>query len=241
MIESAGEVTTLHAFWADLADVPPGDGWLTEAETAVQRGLRFPKRRDDWRVGRWAGKRAVSACLGGVEVERIEVLATEDGSPAVGLFGGAEGPVAISVSHSGGRGFAVAVVGPVALGCDLEVLATRSPEFIRDYLTPRERGAVTALEGSDRDEAATLVWAAKEATLKATRQGLRADTRSVEVMTGVLPPVGEGWSALMVQRGEVAPFRGWLRRFDGFAWAVVTDVPGPSAMRVSGGRTGGPD
>ncbi len=241
MIESPYEFTTLHAFWADLADVPSGDGWLTEAETAVQGGLRFAKRRDDWRVGRWAAKKAVSACLGGVGVEKVEVLATEDGSPAVGLPGGVGGPVAVSVSHSGGRGFAVAAPGAAALGCDLEALAARSPGFIRDYLTPSERDTVMALEGPDRDEAATLVWAAKEAALKATRQGLRADTRSVEVRAGVLPPVGQGWTSLTVKHAQAPPFRGWLRRFDGFAWAVVTDVLGPSTVMEHGGRADGAD
>ncbi len=238
MIDSP-DLTIVQAVWADSADVPPGDGWLTGAEAAVLRGLRFEKRRRDWRVGRWAAKGAVSACVGDVGVGRIEVLASEDGSPAVSLPRGTGGPVALSVSHSAGRGFAVAALGSVALGCDLEALSPRSPAFIRDYLTEAERDAVMALEGPERDAAATLAWAAKEATLKATRQGLRADTRSVEVAADGLLPAGGGWASLTVKPAEAEPFRGWLRTLDGFAWAVVTDATGPAAMVESGRRVKG--
>lgn len=241
MNEPSGRVTTVHAAWADLAEVPRGDAWLTESEVAVQRGLRFAKRREDWRVGRWAAKSAVSACLGGVQVEDIEVLATEDGSPSVRIPGSGARRVAVSLSHSRRRGFAVAVRGEVNLGCDLEALAPRSPAFIRDYFTESERASVMALEGSDRDEAATLVWAAKEAALKAMRQGLRVDTRSVETGSGAYAPVGQSWAHLVVRPAEGTPLRGWLRRFDDFAWAVVSDAPDPARILERTGRTGATD
>lgn len=241
MTEASDAVATWHAVWADSEEVPPGDRWLTESEAAVQGGLHVAKRREDWRVGRWVAKSAVSDCLGGVDVGSIEVLPTEDGSPSVRVLGGASLRVVVSLSHSEGRGFAVAACGGVSLGCDLEALAPRSPAFIRDYLTASERDAVRALEGSARDEAVTLVWAAKEAALKATRQGLRADTRSVEVGSREPPFAGTVWTPLSVKLTGGKLLRGWLRSLDGFAWAVVADAPGPSRILERAGRTGGAD
>lgn len=241
MIEPFGRVVTLHAAWADFGEVPRGDAWLTRSEAVVQGGLRFAKRREDWRVGRWTAKAAVSACLGGVPVEDIEVLATEDGSPSARIPGSDAGRVAISLSHSQGRGFAVAAQGAMSLGCDLEALAPRSLAFIRDYFTESERAAVMALQGSPRDEGATLVWAAKEAALKAMRQGLRADTRSVEVRFGEQASVGVGWAQLAVSRAAGTPLRGWLRVFDEFAWAVVTDASGTTRILERRGRASAAD
>jgi 4'-phosphopantetheinyl transferase len=241
VIGSAGRVTTLHATWADLGEVPRGDAWLTESEAAVQGGLRFVKRRQDWRVGRWVAKGAVSDCLGGVQVEDIAVLATEDGSPCVRIPGHDAGPLAVSLSHSQGRGFAVVTRGAMNLGCDLEALVPRSPAFIRDYFTESERAMVMAFEGSARDEAATLVWVAKEAALKATRQGLRADTRSVEVRVPDDAAVGEDWAPLTVALFSGRPLRGWLRRLDGFAWAVLADALAPTRILERRGTAGAAD
>ena len=39
-------------------------GWLSAAEIDQMTGLRFPKRRREWRLGRWTAKHAVAACLG---------------------------------------------------------------------------------------------------------------------------------------------------------------------------------
>lgn len=37
--------------------VPPHDLWLSTREQAILAGLQVPKRRQDWRLGRWAAKR----------------------------------------------------------------------------------------------------------------------------------------------------------------------------------------
>lgn len=41
--------------------MPDGDDWLSEAEHRDQEKLRVPKRRAEWRLGRWAAKRALVA------------------------------------------------------------------------------------------------------------------------------------------------------------------------------------
>ena len=44
--------------------MPDGDDWLRGGERDVLTGLSVPKRRADWRRGRWAAKVAVGVRLG---------------------------------------------------------------------------------------------------------------------------------------------------------------------------------
>ena len=89
------------------ADVPTDDGWLGAREVEVLAGLRFEKRRADWRLGRFASKAAVAIWLG-VPPGRVEVAAAPDGAPEAWLDG-RRGPASLSLSHRAGR--ALAVVG----------------------------------------------------------------------------------------------------------------------------------
>ena len=123
----------LHAASGAARSVPRHDEWLTDAERVVLEGLRFEKRRDDWRLGRWTAKQAVIAYAGSlgrlVGPASVEVLAREDGSPRAVLDRRSE--VALSLSHSAGIGFAVA--GPSApVGCDVELVQARSRAFVQD-------------------------------------------------------------------------------------------------------------
>lgn len=167
-------------------EVPAGVEWLSSGEQEVLRGLRLPKRRGDWLLGRWTAKRVVLEYLrergeGAVPaVDGISILAASDGAPEVVLAGGAI-PVGVSIAHSGGR--ALAVVGPrgAVFGADLETIEARSAAFIEDFFTTAERAWVESLGESDRAWGACLIWSAKEAVLKALRVGLREDTRAVEI------------------------------------------------------------
>jgi 4'-phosphopantetheinyl transferase len=194
-------------FWleADRSKVPDHDSWLGPGERDVLRGFRIPKRREDWRLGRWTAKRALAgtpwlseltsragAAAGrtnrsGVydagqfaSLSRVEIRAAEDGAPEAALDG-VELPVSLSLSHSEGRALAAVAAEELAIGCDIELVESRSSEFVHDYFTPAERAAIDAAGPDRRALAATLMWSAKESALKALRVGLRFDTRSVEV------------------------------------------------------------
>ena len=224
--------------------IPPGQDWLTDAERQVLAGLRFERRRMDWLLGRWAAKRAVTACLGatsarppGPGAADIAILADDEGVPRVV---GAPGPVRVSISHRGGQAFCVAAAGDPALGCDLERVEPRSRAFIDDYFTHHEADGVRAALPETRPLLANLVWAGKEAALKAVGQGLRLDTRSVEVCIGELddptgPPAETdgppAWRALAVTVRQHAPAVGpvrlegrWCRHGEAIL-VVVTDRP----------------
>ena len=209
------------------SQVPQGQQWLTGRELARASGMRFTKRRNEYLLRRYAGKSAVAAAVGHpadpVSLGRIGVLNRMTGAPYVEIDGQDLG---LDISLTDRAGWAVCLVGPDlgAVGVDLEIVEPRSEGFVRDFLTPAERGIVATATGSDgHDAAANLIWSAKESALKVLRTGLRADTRTVEVdledMSGLRTGAGR-WQRLTVASGQVR-FPGWWRRDGVFLLTVV--------------------
>ncbi len=206
---------SIHAYWfeQELTDVPGDDRWLSAGETAVLTALRIPKRRADWRLGRWTAKCAVVAYLSiAADVEalsRIEISPADCGAPEVWL-NYEPARVTISISHSAGR--AVCAVAPpgVALGCDLESIEARSEAFVNDYFTARELAVIHEQTAAAKPEITTLLWSAKESALKALRTGLRLDTRFVQVSVHDAGRINS-WSPLQVQLEDGRLFDGWYR------------------------------
>jgi 4'-phosphopantetheinyl transferase len=224
----------LHLAWARAEALPAGEAWLTPAEREVLGDLRVEKRRADWLLGRWAAKQAVRALLGR-SLPHLEILADEGGRPVARLGSGSEsgpardGPMALSISHSAGMGFAAAGLGTAGLGCDLETIETRSDAFVADYFTDGERAAVVAAPPERRALLANLLWSAKESALKALGEGLRLDTRTVPVDTGILQLDATSWSPLRVTGPGARVFDGWWRAREGMVWTVVREVPPAAA------------
>jgi 4'-phosphopantetheinyl transferase len=221
----------LHLAWARTGDLPLGDGWLSPGERAVLAGLGVPKRRADWRLGRWTAKRAVRSlsapALGEVPFRELEVLADGDGRPVVALPG-----VHVSISHSAGVGYAAAFAGDAPVGCDVERIDPRSRRFVVDYFTDGESAAVQRAPPEAVPLITNLIWSAKESALKALGQGLRLDTRQVEVFTegwaagGPMAGTGaraEGrWHPLRARGPGDARFQGSWRIGCGLVWTVLT-------------------
>lgn len=210
-------------------EVPDDDAWLAPAEAARLARYRFTKRRTEYRLRRWAGKRAVAALTGlapaPARLAAVEVLNRPTGAPYVQVDGE---PLGVDVSLTDRAGWAVCLIGTGAsgVGVDLEIVEPRSAGFVADFLTPAEREHVASRpDRAGHDEAANLIWSAKESALKVLRTGLRADTRSVEVrLTGPARP--DGWAPLEV--GAAAGtlcLPGWWRRDGMFLLTVAYDTP----------------
>jgi 4'-phosphopantetheinyl transferase len=210
--------------------VPAGQQWLTGAEATRAAGMRFTKRRNEYLVRRYAGKCAVAAAVGlpsePADLGRIGVLNRMTGAPYVEVDGRALG---LDISLTDRAGWAVCLVGPDlgAVGVDLEIVEPRSDGFVSDFLTPAEQAVVAAAPGPDgHDAAANLIWSAKESALKVLRTGLRADTRTVEVVledpAGISTGGGraDGWQRLTVSSGD-RRFPGWWRRDGVFLLTMV--------------------
>ena len=211
------------------SDLPLSNQWLSPEERTRLDRMIFLKRRSDWRLGRWTAKKAVATFLElpadeGALAE-IEIRAAPSGAPDVYL---AKQPAPISISLSHRDGVALCAVAPQpAFGCDLELVETRGPEFVGDYFTAEERSAIESASFDERAELATLLWSAKESTLKALRVGLREDTREVcvqlqdrnETSHGSMQPVclvrrdinGSRWRPLSASHARTQAFHGWWR------------------------------
>lgn len=218
----------LEVFWhtETLADVPVHDRWLGPEELRCLAAMRFPRRRSSWRLGRWTAKAALCTPLhqGGraAALTAVQILPAPDGAP-VAWVEGAPAPVSISLSHRNEIGFCVVASAAVAVGCDVERIEAREEGFFRDYFTAGEAARVEQSPPAGRPLLETLIWSAKESALKALREGLRRDTRSVVVEFG---PHGELWRPLQVQCRETARvfYGGWAEHLD-FVLTLVADCP----------------
>lgn len=212
-------------------EVPEDPSWMTAREAARAAGMRFTKRRSEYLLRRWVGKRAVALTTGTPtdvsSLARIEVANHASGAPFVLVDGS---PAGLEVSLTDRAGWAVALVGDDlrGVGCDLEIVEPRSTGFVTDFLTPAEQNYLDGLTtDDDRHEAANLLWSAKESALKVLKTGLRRDTRSVEVT--VVPPGAEGapppWGRLRITTAEGLGFSGWWMRAGEFVFTVAASSP----------------
>lgn len=217
-------MTVVRWVCVDAAGVPAGDGWLHPAERAVAAALARPRRRDDWRLGRFAAKVLLASVLD-TDPARISVLAAADGAPDA-YVDAQPAPVSVSITHRAGRAVAAAAWLPARVGCDLELVEPRSDAFVATWLAASEQRAVEALGEPARSVAVNAVWTAKEAALKVVREGLRVDPRSVAV-DPVGGALGGGWlPGHVTLAGPAAVFEVCTRRLDGFVLSMCAD-PGP--------------
>jgi len=218
-------------YWLEQneSDVPLGDQWLSATERIRLDGFHIPKRRADWRLGRWTAKCAVA---GYCDLSRsLEALAEVElrpapcGAPKVFLHS-KWAPVTLSLSHSSGTGLCTIAPAGVALGCDLEKVEPRSPQFLSDYFTGDEQNLVAHTRAGMRDQVLTTLWSVKESALKALCCGLRMDTRSVNAV-----PAGDPWTPGVQWRRVSAAhingrtFHGWWRKSRNLVYTVVADPP----------------
>lgn len=221
----------MHVYWLEQSDgdVPFGDAWLSGSERARLDGLHIPKRRADWRLGRWTAKCAVAAYLNlardSAPLAAVELRPAPSGAPLVFIHG-RPAAVALSLSHSHGIGLCAVAPPGAGVGCDLETVEPRSPAFLADYFTGEERSLVARTPAAVRDRVLTLLWSAKESTLKALGCGLRLDTRSVNAAPAGFLQTGDGeWRRVSVAHIGGSTFHGWWRVSRDVVYTVVADQP----------------
>jgi 4'-phosphopantetheinyl transferase len=216
-------IPTVYWFTQKLSDVPQDNNWLNEEESCVLSGFRFEKRRNDWRLGRWTVKQAIRSYLiqPDCRLSSWEIRAASDGAPEA--FQNKEPlNISISISHAAQR--SLCAVGPqdCAIGCDLEVLEPREDSLIQDYFTPEEIKLCFNSTSGNRTIVTNLIWSAKESMLKSLREGLRMDTRSVQVNPGFGDSEQEWkpWTGYCSERS--CAFYGWWRVEDGFVYTIAS-------------------
>ena len=235
----------MHWIACGERQVPEGLDWISPRERARVDRITFTKRRTEYLLRRYAGKRAVAATLG-LEVDddrlaRVELLNRPSGAPYV-VVDGREGDLDVSLTDRPGS--AVCLTGPGGslasgtVGADLEIVERRSAYFVNDYFTAPEQEYIHAQRdtaGQDGwDAAANLLWSAKEAGLKVLRVGLKADTRilTVQISHEVRP---DGWAPMSMEVVDGTTFGGWWRRDGIFLLTVAYRYGGPPPEVLPGG------
>lgn len=245
----------MDVFWLEQseADLPAGDDWLSAGEVDRLTTMRVPKRRADWRLGRWTAKRALSAYLNlpghHQALTDIEIRPAASGAPEA-FIANRPASAAISLSHCNGNALCAVAPFGTALGCDLELVEPRSDAFIADYFTAEEQELVAQSPAAGGSYLPTLLWSAKESALKALQEGLRLDTRSVAVSLpeahAIPKPDGQAraanpdsalgqcrlvWRPLEVRCTSGEVFRGWWQQ-TGKLLRTLVAAPDPSSPIV---------
>jgi 4'-phosphopantetheinyl transferase len=164
-------------------------------------------------------------------------------------------PLSLSISHSHGMAFCAIVresnehddlrnpiddsrsadntstgarrIGQFTVGADIEAIEQRTASFVADFFTPAEQERINAAPAHLRDTLATAIWSAKEAVLKALREGLRIDTRRVTCRVDIGQVAPEEWTPFEVEMDEQlrADFPGswsaWWRVQNEFTLAIA--------------------
>lgn len=233
----------MNLYWLEQtdADVPADNNWLSPNEAARLNAMRFPRRRAVWRLGRWTGKRALSVCLevpaDPLAFKRIEISPAPSGAPEV-FFDNHPAALTISLSHRDGIAACAVAMSRVEMGCDVEKVEPRSSVFVEDYFTLEEKALLAHASEADHFRLLALLWSGKESALKALREGLRLDTRSVIAIPCAVSFDCDGWSQLRVRHlgdrhtGDRSRpdyvFHGWWQYADNFVRTVVA-APPPTA------------
>ena len=219
--------------WPNLVCVRTDEAATQEILTGGERqlwegmGRAVPKRRQEWLMGRAAGKRAVAllARRRGLEVNEaeVEILKDEEGKPVVAAPLG----TVVSIAHAGGAAAAIAAFEPLSVGLDFEPLQRDITRFARTAFAEEERRCLEGLGA--RPVWALRLWCAKEAAGKALGRGLFTLLRGLCVV-GVST---DGWVEMEVRGRMLAEFPQWegrrLKAYSGqddrlaFATAVIGD------------------
>lgn len=164
---------------------------LSDEERDRLAAFGSEKRRREFALGRDTARRLVARHTG-TAPSAVPLRVAEDGAPAPEGFH-------LSIAHGSTteRTLAAAAMAPRSVGVDLEVIRPRRPDLYRFLLDPEEYGVMEALP-HDHDASQVLLWALKEAALKAMRTGFRVSPKELRFIA----PPADG-AALLQRKAEV--------------------------------------
>lgn len=189
--------------------------FLSEQERAALLGLKIEKRQRDWLAGRLAAKvllrRKLRTAFGlKVPAPSIEILNDAAGVPSFAVWGSSEfgREMNISITHNAGHG--ACAIGLTAetgwVGIDLELVRPVRRELLRYFLSDEERRWLEEEPEIGPAPTPVMLWAIKEAVLKADRKRTLTTMRQVVLTRGTdgsfgVQPVGVGRGAVCFTTG----------------------------------------
>lgn len=171
-------------FWntQKLDSIPEGLDWLSFPEQNRYQQFRFPKRQNDWLLGRWTAKNLLINLFTDTDTipfHEFSIHNEESGAPFV-MWNDQRLEGSLSISHRSEYAVAAFCFDPeISIGMDLEEIEAKSHGFVEDYFTEPEGRMVFALSLEEQALAASLLWSGREAIVKALQIGLRIDTRQI--------------------------------------------------------------
>ena len=159
--------------------------WLTASEREVYAAWASEKRKSEWLAGRLAAKRLVQEELG---ISPLDwQIGREGAAPAI--VGRDLLNTTLSLSHS--EGFGAATCSDThtegSAGIDIQRIRPVHPGLCARVFTPGERQQIAGQFGSeDSADGMLLLWALKEAAIKARRQAWGCSLQSISVRLGAL-------------------------------------------------------
>ena len=208
------QTTIAHPEWVASQDPTK---WLTVAELTVWVSWRSPKRRAEWLAGRLAAKKLVQDTFG--LGPREFTIGREGDAPC--LIGPVLPTISLSLSHSAGLGAATLSDKRLegTAGIDVQRVRLVHSGLGMRVFTAVERRQIAAHFGSEEDlEGMLLLWALKEAAIKARRTAWVHPLQEIEVR------LTEGNMAMISMTGEepMAAAYDWL---DGWWLARAVRLP----------------
>ncbi len=195
------------------ANVEP---WLDTDERAALNARGTAERQRDRTLGRLVAKRAIHLVTNAPS-DSFTVSRATSGEPTV------QGVRAVvSLSHHSGRAVALASTDQ-AVGIDMERIDVRSQAFLDDWFTPSER-----LLAGDNALLQTLIWSAKEATLKLLGTGFALPACAVQITqivgTSIIVILSDAAAAIAQERNVGSPALRWRLDVDDF---VIVEATAP--------------
>ncbi|MEM7083897.1 MAG: 4'-phosphopantetheinyl transferase superfamily protein [Pseudomonadota bacterium] len=153
-----------------------GNAWLSNEEQQRANRFKFEHHRVLWTRSRIALRSALAAELDAAP-ESLVFDTADNGKPHLR----AHPSLKFNLSHSHEK--ALIAIGDRDVGCDIEyVKPIRDWAAVtRRFFSAHEQHELAKLPERDKLAAFYRVWTRKEAVIKATGQGLRADLRSFDV------------------------------------------------------------
>jgi 4'-phosphopantetheinyl transferase len=207
--------------WTFALDLPDAAATRLDAFLSAEerdRSGRFFHARDARRFRAAHGRlREILAFHLAVAPQQIVLADGPHGKPYVAT---PVSPLRFSLSHSHGLA-AVAVLQGAEIGVDIERVGPRAGTEPEDALSPRERAVLSALAGSERQDAFYRCWTRKEALLKAHGGGLGVPLDSFDV------PVGREADDVILHLGGGKDLGRTSGQAGDRGWRVVSFIPAP--------------
>ncbi len=217
----------------DITNVPTETGWLSPKEYKTVQSFKIEKRRNDWLLGRWTSKKLIQDYYltrnFNYKLHELEIIAAENGQPQLFINGKTQ-RINFSISHSEGCAFCVLNGHASSIGCDIEALLPRSEGLMTDFFTKDEIVVVEKqLETDKKIFITNLTWSAKESVLKVLKEGLRIDTRKINVFDFTQQITNEWKPFKSVYQETKKDFWGWYKKHQNFVLTCASSgkIPAP--------------